>query len=394
MKRICLLLALAVLLSCTPALADEAGVLTETELGAWLNGVLLRTVDATPLNAPVGEDALTDDGYAFIYDFATLYYDKPVLDAQSVLKAIAVTDENLTMPRGVNLGTPVDALLAAYGWQNPTLEGDETFAPLYVLNRLPSGAYWALAQRSGTQLQSVQCAVHARAGEDRYTDTGVIYTVQRDAVTAIRVYGLNAYISRAEVENNLTAVGGGDAVSNAPTVQGVELVSAAEAFGQADLQFGGADFLTMSEEQAAAVFGQPTAEAWAQDEGEQWLHTLTYDGASLVFGTDANKQNAYLESLSVTAAGIGGPRGLAVDATLSDALALFRSDGTGATSGLAALLYGDGQNPPFGTLERAGTGATLRYAAQVAGADGQPLTAVLHLTFTDDRLTEIMLYTY
>ena len=44
------------------------------------SGVLRESAAREPLNAPVGEESRTEDGYAFIYDFATLYYDKPVLD--------------------------------------------------------------------------------------------------------------------------------------------------------------------------------------------------------------------------------------------------------------------------------------------------------------------------
>ncbi len=394
MKKICLLLALVVLLFCMPALADDAGVLTETELSQWLNQLLIGMLDTQPLNAPIGEEALTQDGYAFIYDSVTLYYDKPVLDAQSVLNVVAVTNENLAMPRGVRLGSSVEALLSAYGWENPTLAGDDSFASLYVLNNLPSGAYWALAQRSGEELQSVQCAIHARAGEDRYTDTGVLYTVQKNAIVAIRVYGLNTYTTLAEVENNLIAVGGSVAPADTQPVTGVTLISDAQPFGQSDLQFGSLDFLNLTQESAMAIYGQPRGETWAQDEDNRWLHTFAYADASLVYGTDANKQNAYLESLSLTAAGMAGPRGLTVGMDLPTVLALFRCDGTGETTDTAALLYGDGRTAPFGTLEQTAGDAMLRYAATVTDAAGQTLQAMLRLTFTQGTLIEIMLYTY
>ncbi|MDD3213090.1 MAG: hypothetical protein PHY64_05425 [Eubacteriales bacterium] len=387
MKRVCLLLTVVlVLLIGLPAQADEAGVLTETELGTWLNGLLLSTKDVQPINAPVGEDALTGDGYAFIYDTATLYYNKPVLDAQSVLNAVAVTDASLAMPRSVTLNAPAAALLAAYGWQNPSLSGDDSFAPLYVLNQLPQAAYWALAQRSGNTLQSVQCAIHVLAGDDRYTDAGVLYTVTDGAVNAIRVYGFNTYITQAEVQGNLAAVGGG-----AQQTEGVTLVSDAEAFGQSDLQFGKVDFLTLTASAAQTLFGAATDENWAQDDTGEWLHSLTTANAALVFVTDANRQNERLESITLTG-GESGPRGLAAGMTLNDAMALFRSDGDNRTADGAALLYGDGQNLPYGTLERGGGYATLHYTASVPGADGAPLTVALHLTFINDLLTEMMLY--
>ena len=374
------------------AVADEAGVLTEAELGAWLNNLLLSTLNVQPLNAPVGEESLTDDGYAFLYDSATLFYNKPTLDAQSVLQAVAVTDEAMDTPRGIRLGAPADMLLTAYGWQNPTLTGDDTFAPLYVLNQLPNAAYWALAQRAGSELQSVQCALHVRMGEDRYTDTGMLYTLQSGVITAIRVYGISATVSLADVNSNLRSITGGQTQGDTQATAGVTLVSAAQPFAQIDLQFSRMDFLTLTEKGAAKLFGEPTADSYAQEESGGWLHTLTFADTSLVFELDAQKQNAQLESLTVTGTGFAGPRGLTVGNDLTAALSLFRSDGTGATYDAVALLYGDGKTAPFGTLERTQDGATARYEAAVTGRGGAALTVALHLSFVNDRLTELMLY--
>ena len=365
-----------------PALADAAGVLTETELNTWLSGLLMSTVGQTPLNAPVGEEALTQDGYAFMYDAATLYYDRPALDQNSRLNAISVTGETLAMPRNIRLGAPADMLLSAYGWQNPDLTGGETFAPLYVLDSLPDAAYWAWAQRAGGALQSVQCAIHANMGGGRYTDAGIVYTVQAGEISAIHVYGISAATTLEAVQGNLAAVGG-----DAPAEQGVTLQSTAEPFGQSDLQFGRMDFLTLTETGAGVLFGTPLTQDEVQAEDGGWLHTLGYAGASLVFELDAQRQNPHLTSLSLTGEGFPGPRGLLLGMQLEQALALFCSEGSGLLWGNAALLYGDGQQPPFGTLERDGAAATVRYQALVGDA-----TFALHLTFTDGRLSEMMLY--
>ncbi len=393
MKRAFLALWLALCLLAPTALADEAGVLTETELNTWLQTLLRSTLNVQPLNAPVGEDALTQDGYAFLYESATLYYNKPVLDAQSVLNAVAVTGESLDMPRGVRLGAPASMLLSAYAWQNPTLAGDESFAPLYTLDRLPQAAYWGLAQRSGDALQSVQCAIHASMGNDRYTDAGVLYTVQDDVVSAIRIYGLSASTDAASVRANLTAVTSGSGKPSTAPAQGVTDRSDAQPFGKDDLRFGRLDFLTLTEKGAAVLFGETTDETWAQDAGGQWLHTLTYAGASLLFALDANRENPTLESLTLTGEALVGPRGLAAGTPLAAAMALFRSEGSGAVADGAALLYGDGETLPFGTLERTGNDATLRYAAAIPGADGTARTVALHLTFVNGLLAELTLYT-
>ena len=66
------LLVLACLLVPSFSLADESGVLAETELSQWVDQVLRDTAALMPLNAPVGEESLTEDGYAFLYDFATM----------------------------------------------------------------------------------------------------------------------------------------------------------------------------------------------------------------------------------------------------------------------------------------------------------------------------------
>lgn len=388
MKRLLpfLLLALCLFFVCgAPALADEAGVLTEDELGAWLNRLLLSTLNAQPSNAPVGEESLTEDGYAFLYPQATLYYNKPELDAASVLSAIAVTDEALDMPRGIRLGAPAEMLMTAYGWQNTTLSGDETSAPLYTLDQLPQAAYWAWAQRTGGTLQSVQCGIHARMGETRYTDTGVIYTVEGGVVSAIRIYGLNAATDLAGVQANLNAVRG-----NAEAT-GVTVKSDAPPFSQTDLQFGRMDFLTLNEKGAATLLGTPTGEEWAQEDGGRWLHTLTYTHATLVFSLDANRENGQLNTLVLSGGGFTGPRGLMAGMAADAVMALFQADGAGRVSGGEALLYGDGQTPPFGTMERdAEASVILRYAAALP--DGG--TVALHLAFESDALAELTIYRY
>jgi hypothetical protein len=394
MNRVLATLLLALCLTgfaCGAALADEAGVLTEGELAAWLNALLRSTVDATPLNAPVGEESLTADGYAFLYPQATLYYNKPLLDAQSALAAVAVTDGALAMPRGVRLGAPAEMLMAAYGWLNPDLTGDATAATLYTLDQLPDAAYWAWAQRAGGTLQSVQCGIHARMGEGRYTDTGVIYTVENGEVSDIRIYGLRAVTDLAGVRANLAAMGGGAPAGSAPAT-GVTTRSDAQPFAQSDLQFARLDFLTLNEKGALALLGAPAAEDWAQEADGDWLHTLAYPAATLVFTLDANRENARLDSLSIMGGGLAGPRGLAAGMGLTEAMALFAADGAGRVAGQAALLYGDGQTPPFGTLERDGaTGAAkLRYATVLAGGG----VVALHLTFVNDTLIELMIYRY
>ncbi len=188
------------------ALADDSGVLGEKELNTWIQQLLRSTGASQPLNAPVNEDALTQEGYAFLYDQATLYYDKPTLDQTSKLQAISVTDEALETPRGIRLGSPATLLVETYGWQNLSLIGDGSFAVFYALDQLPQSAYWSWAQHEGPGVTSVQCAIHVRETEDSYTDAGVLYQLQDGVVSGIQVYGLQKRVTLSEVYNNLGAM--------------------------------------------------------------------------------------------------------------------------------------------------------------------------------------------
>ena len=241
------------------ALADDSGVLAEGELNDWIVGVLRKSAAREPLNAPVGEESRTEDGYAFIYDFATLYYDKPVLDETSVLLAVSLTSEIYPGPRNIYLGDAETVLTGTYGWQNPALAGDGVFAAFYCLDGLPQSAYWCWAQHDGKgSLTSVQCAIHVMAGEDRYTDAGVIYSLDGGVVTAIHVYGLSSFITGSEVGSNLEAVRSVEDAAQgvSVTVEAASVpLSGAAPFGAGDLRFSGLDYAALTLEGAREALG-------------------------------------------------------------------------------------------------------------------------------------------
>jgi hypothetical protein len=400
-RGILCLIAFTLSLVALPALADDAGVLTEGELSNWINQVLAETRGQQPQNAPVGEESRTEDGYAFLYPSATLYYDKPVLDGASVLHGFAITDEAAVTPRGIRLGSPVETLIAAYGWQNHELFGDGSLAVFYQLSQLPGGAYWSWAGLDEGGISSVRCAVHAAFGtEGMYTDAGILYQVQSGVVTSINVYGLDQQITLAEVESNLRAVTAvqasisGDAGMNtAVSAAGNFVKSEAPAFYSGDLAFEGIDFLTLDEKGAEATFGAPQQETWVPDGTSGWFYTADFGGLTLTFVLDANKQNARLESLNILREGVPGPRGILIGDTLDSVLARFQSDGTGETLETEALLYGDGQTPPYGALALLDGAATLRYVTQ-ADDGGIMREVTLRLSFVGGQLKDMLLYSW
>ncbi|MEG2206535.1 MAG: hypothetical protein RSB91_03615 [Clostridia bacterium] len=404
-RQALLLLFALVALLLLPALAfaDDAGVLSENELNRWVTQVLHDSAEEQPLNAPVGEEALTEDGYAFLYSFATLYYDKPVLDKQSVLCAIAVTDEAYASPRDVKLGSDANLLLDSYGWQNPSFMGDGTFASFYRLNELPRAAYWSWAQHEGDTLQTVQCAIHVTNGADRYTDAGMFYTVENNKITGIRAYGLNALTDRATVEKNLASVrsveaaGSGDELdvplTPAKAAVGYAVKGEQPQFGQADLQFDGIDFLALTENGAKLKFGSALSEERVQDDTGAQLLTTKRDGLSLSY-TQNGDASMRMDAMSITKDILAGPRGVRIGAALSDVLAAFASDGEGRVNGSTAVLYGDGITAPTGFMERADERTVeLQYLCSVTQR-GETRVATLRMTFTDERLNEMLIYTW
>ena len=391
-KIMVFLLSLCLLLSPSFAgLADNAGVLSEGELAQWIDQLLLDTRNLTPLNAPVGEESLTEDGYAFLYDFATLYYNKPVLDASSVLLAVSITSDSYPAPRGVHLGSEENVLISAFGWQNPFLMGDGSFAAFYHMDELPRAAYWSWAQHDDEWIMtSMQCAIHVNAGTDSYTDAGMRFTLENGLVTGIRVYGLSRFISLADVRANLDAVAGVEAASAIwamdEHVEGYTFHSDAAPFTEADLLFSGLDFHTLDISDIQQALGEdPQTET--VDDGEDQIITALFGGAYLS-GTDQG-----MDVLSVTSDTLAGPRGVRVGDDIQSVLALFASDGQGRTLNQQALLYGDGLAAPYGALERSGSTATVSYAAQMQRA-GAWLNVTLRLQLENDRLVEWMIYTW
>lgn len=367
-------------------LADDAGALSEAELIAWIDRLLLDTKELQPLNAPVGEESLTEDGYAFLYDFATLYYNKPVLDQSSVLQAVSITDSAYAAPRGIVIGSDEDALLSTFGWQNPYLMGDGSFAAFYRTDALPRAAYWSWAQHDDEwKLTNVQCAIHVKAGENAYTDAGMRFELENRTVTGIRVYGLNRFITLADVEANLNAVAGVEfAAADVADehIEGYSVASEAEVFSENDLVLGGLDLRKLTVSQLEQLLGEKADQQIIED-GDR--HFISAQWPDVYFG---DEQNSPLDTLSVSSGRIAGPRGIRAGDAVDSVLTAFHSDGLSRVMGQQALLYGDGINAPCGVMDQTPDGLYVSYTALLSQMDAH---ATLTLHFDNGLLTEWMI---
>ena len=391
-KCVALFLALMMVLSLTTAVAEsDADALDYDELMDWAEGFKTRALVAgAPLNDPTEEAAYTEDGYAFVYDFATLYMDRPEMTADSVLQAVVVYSPEEQGPRGTGVDQLSSEVLNAFYNENDDLQGDSSFAALYVSDTMPAGALWGWVQRDGQRIETIQYAVHEQlsSGGDGYTDCGLVYTLSDNLVAAIRAYGLNETISADEVRSNLDAVqevSEKTEYAQVPTsINGSEL----EMFDRDDLIFSGLDFLSLTPEEAEARLGAAQEDDWMEDEGA-YLRSMEFASCTMTFSYDAQKQNPTLEMLSIDMDGLEGPRCVRIGDTLSSVISRFRN-GEGDYDGVSReVLYGDGENAPYGLAEY-GDDATagLWYAAKLE--DGR--TVVLSMSFEQMYLSDITLY--
>ena len=391
-KCVALFLALMMVLSLTTAVAEsDADALDYDELMNWAEGFKTRALVAgAPLNNPTEEAAYTEDGYAFVYAFATLYMDRPEMTADSVLQAVVVYSPEEQGPRGTGVDQLSSEVLNAFYNENDDLQGDSSFAALYVSDTMPAGALWGWVQRDGQRIETIQYAVHEQlsSGGDGYTDCGLVYTLSDNLVAAIRAYGLNETISADEVRSNLDAVqevSEKTEYAQVPTsINGSEL----EMFDRDDLIFSGLDFLSLTPEEAEARLGAAQEDDWMEDEGA-YLRSMEFASCTMTFSYDAQKQNPTLEMLSIDMDGLEGPRCVRIGDTLSSVISRFRN-GEGDYDGVSReVLYGDGENAPYGLAEY-GDDATagLWYAAKLE--DGR--TVVLSMSFEQMYLSDITLY--
>ena len=392
-KCVALFLALMMALSLTTAVAEsDADALDYDELMDWAEGFKTRALAAgAPLNDPTEEAAYTEDGYAFVYDFATLYMDRPEMTADSVLQAVVVYSPEEQGPRGTGVDQLSSEVLNAFYNENNDLQGDSSFAALYVSDTMPAGALWGWVQRDGQRIETIQYAVHEQlsSGGDGYTDCGLLYTLSDNLVAAIRAYGLNTTISADEVLNNLDAVQEvceETSYAQVPTsVDGTTLGK----FDRDDLLFSGLDFLSTTPEEAMQLLGQPLEDQWMEDDDGSYLRTMDFAQCSLLYTYDSQKQNPSLEMLTIDEDGLEGPRCVRVGDTLSSVISRFYN-GDGEFDGESReILYGDGETAPYGLAEYGmDADAGLWYAVQVE--DGR--TVVLSISFEQMYVSDVTLY--
>lgn len=386
-KMLCLLLAV---LLCPAALAEDSGadMLSYRELADWAAPFIARARDSRPLNNPA--DSMTEDGYSYQYDFATLYADTPVLGPDTVISAVVLNDPSENGPRHVNVGSSLSFVLDSFYTENTELAGTREAAVLYTVDRLPEAAHWAQVNRDGQRVQTIQYAVHEQmaSGSDGYCDAGIIYTMEDHRVSAVRVYGLESRIPLKSVNLVMYAAmrtGLKKEYVQAPFSYAGDTLTI---FGQEDLSFSGINLLTLTPDTAAALLGTPMTDIWMDNGDSGCIRVQTFHHCELTYLFNRTRTEGRVYMLLITGDGLEGPRGIRIGDSFSSVYNRFRhGEGEFLDNG-AELLYGDG-SAPFGKADYSGNaGAVLTYG--IILEDGR--RAVLEMDFAAMELTELMLY--
>lgn len=387
-KMLCLLL--AVLLCPLAALAEDSGaeLLSYKELASWAEPYIARARNAQPLNTPA--DTLTEDGYAYIYDFATLYADTPALSPDTIVNAVVLTTSGENGPRSVNVGSAMSVVLEAYYTENPDLAGTDEAAVLYTVDLLPEAAHWAQVNRDGQRVQTIQYAVHEQmaSGSDGYSDAGIIYTMADNRVSAVRVYGLESRIPLETV--NLVMYAAlrtsleKDYVQAPFSYDGEALA----AFGEEDLVFSGMNLLTLTPDEAVALLGEPLSDTWMDNGDAGYIRVQTFASCEVTYLFNKARTEGTVYMFLLTADGLEGPRNVRIGDSFSGVYNRFRNGEGEYREDGTETLYGEGSDTFGQAYYGYNADATLTYGFTLA--DGRKV--VLWMDFAAMELAELMLY--
>lgn len=282
----------------------------------WIRGAAQR--DGYYEVAPAAE------GYALRFQDFVLYADRMELTEETVLSAVVLdtAPEEDVYPdfRGVCVGMPAREALSRYPFENPSLAGTREEAGLCVAGAVPGRAFTGVLYRDGQTLLSA------------------VYTLYEMADGGVKVYSIEYVFFQGEVSavrvslqpGTVSVQAAQQAFGECADRMNIREYSAfltgssrpAEPFQQEDLLFSGIDFLGLTPRFAQKMLGAPKEETWVSDSGG-WLLTLSWQGLSVTFVCDAEKQPLYAAGFFLEEDLLEGPRGLMPGVSLADILSRF-----------------------------------------------------------------------
>lgn len=324
---------------------------------------------------PVTPEAAEAGGY--LYDFGSFVLVSPdqKLSENSQITCAVLQggmDYREDM-RQIAPGSSLDAVLDAYPIDNTSLRGTYSEAALFISGMLPGVVNTGRVVRNGSHVLVAEYDIYTNIG-DETTKTCVIYTLENNEVIAVEILPSAQVMPLSDAQAEIDALAALQE-ENEYSVYSAELP---EVLAREDLSFGGIDFISADPDAVKASLGAPNSDTWEND-GAGFLRVMQWEGAQAIFQYDGSKTNAVLSLLQVFTDMTEGPRGLHLGDNEESVLARFPNESDGA------LLYGDGENAPYGLYETTDGSVHMTFAVDVDGK-----TVLLSLTLIDGHLEEMI----
>lgn len=306
-----------------------------------------------------------------------------VINEETHVTGVRLAPEQACL-RGLKAGDTMDMIFDVYPNDNPTLTGNYYEATL-AIRTAQDETMLGYALREGQRVTEVTYAVYHQQA-DGIVKAGVTYTMDQGSIHSVTLFTEDELLTPQEAETEISDSALLQESNEYSAWPMSENGLALDPFCREDLYFSGMDFLTLTPDKAITVMGAPVLDEWTEDSDGSHLRLMQWDGITLVMKYDAAKQFAGLYSLTVQNDRMEGPRGLRLGDYLDTVLFRFRhSEGAATENGI--LLYGNGQDAPYGLLSYGTDMNTVSYTVSLDGT-----VAMLYLSFQGDVLQEMQLF--
>lgn len=362
----------------------ETRALTGDEIRGLAEQARALAEKSPVLNDPAAEEAASEDGFAFQFDFGVIYGDQPAWQAETGINAFLIMDEEVAGPRGLAIDWEVNRVMSAIPCDNPEMNGSYEEAVLYLEGEAEGLFRYGLVERDGQRIAAME---YGEVNVAQGAKISLTLQISGDGVSGMRAEGFQETFDAAALRDlygELEALTHHYEYARVPRSQnGLELAP----FSEADLDFPSLSFRTAEPE----IFGSNVDTLMMDNEDGTWLRRVDGDGFEAVFSCDSEGKNATLKSYAILSPELEGPRCVRLGDLFHEDFTRFRSgEGDLDEAGLVEVLYGQVGKAPYGVAEYGdGTEMTLRYVTETLGGPDVELI----LRYQDTVLTEIILHT-
>lgn len=379
MKKIFALLLCCMMLlpAALAAETESAPVLTLEEIELYQQSLLHR-LQETEYDLTENQDGT----YTAMAPLGDVMLSSAQMEEAHVLGAsLAVTESCL---RGLKVGDSLDMIFQLYPNDNEALLGTYYEATLCIYDG-EEETFLGYALRNGQRVTEVTYTVYSRQG-DGIVKSGVSYLLDQGYIQQIRLFTAPDMLTAEEMDMEINDSAMVQEATEYQAVFSSENGDLLDPFCREDLYFSKMDFYAITPEEAIREMGSANVDEWMEDSDHTFIRTLQWDGVTMVMKYDAQKNFRHLYSLSVTNENFEGPRGLRIGDYIDTVLFRFLHS-QGMAGDRSVVLYGDGENAPYGLISYNEETNTITYTVDM---DGE--VAMLYLTFRNDVMQEMQLF--